>query len=81
MLFIILGVVATIFGLILFVPLGGIVTMIFIVLMAIYFVFILCFFSVANNIYNTALYVYAQTGNIPLGYDDSIAHSFEKKKE
>lgn len=80
-LFIILGVAATIFGLILFVPLGGIATMIFVVLMAIYFVFILCFFSVANNIYNTALYVYAQTGNIPLGYDDSIAHSFEKKKE
>lgn len=38
-------------------------------------------FGIANQIYNTALYVYAETGEIPQGFNQEVlAHAFEKEK-
>lgn len=46
------------------------------------FVFLLLlFFSVANNIFNTALYVYAETGIVPEAYSEFVMkNAFKKKK-
>jgi len=38
----------------------------------IYFIAIIAVFSLANTIFNTALYVYADTGEIPAGYNREI---------
>jgi hypothetical protein len=81
-LFILLGIIATILGIILLSTLGTIVLLVFIVIMVIYFMAIISFFSVANNVYNTALYVYGNTGTVPLGFDQNIVqNSFSEKKE
>lgn len=47
----------------------------------IYIIGVITFFSVANSVFNTALYVYATTGKAPKGYkEDVLKHAFEKKK-
>ncbi len=39
---------------------------------AVYFVGLICIFNVANTIFNVALYVYADTGSVPAGYDEDV---------
>lgn len=82
--FIILGIL---FAIGLFVALSAIglgLTGILITLLlaVIYFVAIIVFFSVANTIFNTALFVYAETGKIPMGYNEEVLKgAFGKKEE
>jgi hypothetical protein len=53
---------------------------IFLIAGILYLVGIITFFSIANSVFNTALYVYATTGKAPKGYsDDILKHAFEKK--
>jgi hypothetical protein len=53
-----------------------------IIIFAIYLVAVLTFFSVANTIFNTALFVYADTGRVPKAYDaEIIEHAFAKKEK
>lgn len=48
----------------------------------IYLIAIITFFSVANAVFNTALYVYATTGKAPKEYkEDVLKNAFEKKKD
>lgn len=78
--FIVLGVIVTI---VLFFVLGmlgpgGIVAAI--VIAVLYFLVVILVFGVATTIFNTALYVYADTGNIPSGYSQEImSNAFRKK--
>jgi hypothetical protein len=48
---------------------------------ALYVLGVIIFFSVANAIFNTALFVYADTGKVPEGFDKEVlANTFGKKK-
>jgi len=59
-----------------------VVPYIFLILGILYLVAIVTFFTIANSIFNTALYVYATTGKAPKEYkDDILKHAFEQKKE
>jgi len=54
---------------------------IFAILGILYVIAIITFFSVANSVFNTALYVYATTGKAPKGYgEDVLKNAFERKK-
>ncbi len=50
-------------------PVGIIIT---VMLAVLYFLGVILVFSVANTVFNTALYVYADTGRIPEGYSKEI---------
>jgi len=52
-----------------------------IIIFSIYIVAVLMFFNVANTIFNTALFVYADTGRVPKVYDAEIITDAFKKKE
>lgn len=52
-----------------------------IIIFSIYIIAVLMFFSVANTIFNTALFVYADTGRVPKAYDTEIVQEAFKKKE
>lgn len=55
---------------------------IFIVLAIIYFLAVMLFFSVANQVFNTALYYYAEKGKIPKGFNSEvIKNAYTKKGE
>lgn len=84
-----LGLVQTIFiiiGIIVFVLLGIALSAVFtygllvaLFLGLIYVVLIILVFNIANTVYNTALYVYAQTGEIPDGFNSEVlANAFTK---
>jgi len=46
-----------------------------------YIVALISFFSIANDVFNTALYVYASTGKIPEGYNpEQISSAFKPEK-
>ena len=81
LLLIVLGVVLTILGVFLVASLG-ISAILFVIGLGILFVLgVIIVFGVANNIYNTALYVYAETGKIPEGFNKEVlAHAFEENK-
>ena len=49
---------------------GGLLTVL--ALAVLYFVAVIVFFSLANAIFNTALYSYAQTGKVPQGYPQNV---------
>ena len=52
-----------------------------VLLIIIYFITVGIVFSIANSIFNTALYVYADTGKIPKGYSkDVMANAFKSRK-
>ena len=52
-----------------------------IIIFVLYLVAISIFFSIAGTIFNTALYVYADTGKIPKGYSKELmASAFRSKK-
>jgi len=46
-----------------------------IVVGVIYFVLLALFYSALNKVYNTALFVYADSGNIPGEYDSKVVKS------
>jgi len=47
----------------------------------VYFLLLSLIFNVANSVYNTALFVYADTGSIPEGYNKELmSNAFKKKK-
>lgn len=52
-----------------------------IVIAILYIIIVMLVFSVANTVFNTALYVYADTGKIPEGYSQEIMLSTFKKKK
>lgn len=68
----------------LFLMLGGLgiyVILVLALLAIIYFLGLILVFNVANTVYNTALFVYADSGKIPSGFNkDVIEHSFEKRE-
>jgi len=79
--FIILWFLLTLILIIVGIPLGGIALVIVISLSAISFIFIIIFFNLINSIFNTALYVYADTGKIPSGYSKNVmSNAFARKK-
>ncbi|MBW2978106.1 hypothetical protein KY331_04640 [Candidatus Woesearchaeota archaeon] len=80
-LFFILGVIIIIPLFILLSALGGIGILIGIIFVIVYFIGLFLIFGVANTIFNTALYVYADQGKIPQGYDqDILSNAFRVKK-
>jgi hypothetical protein len=80
--FMILGVIVFVMLFILTASLGSTFLIILALLAIIYFVMVFLIFGVANSVYNTALYVYANEGKIPTGFtDETIRHAFESKKE
>ena len=47
----------------------------------VYFLILSLVFNVANSVYNTALFVYADTGKIPTGYNQNLmSNAFKTKK-
>ena len=52
-----------------------------VVVVFIYFLILTLVFNVANSVYNTALFVYADTGSIPQGYNKKLmSNAFKQKK-
>lgn len=73
---VIVGVMLTV--LLSFIGLGIVGILIGISLTVIYLVLVTLLFNVANQVYNTALFVYAKTGNVPAGFDDqSLRNAFQ----
>jgi hypothetical protein len=79
--FIILGIILAVVLVIITLPLGGIVLGIVIVLLVLYFLAVILVFSIANSIFNTALYVFAESGQVPGGYNQEVlGNAFKGKK-
>ena len=80
-LLIILGVVITILLLFLVAPLGIGAILTVLGFGILFIVGVIIVFGIANQIYNTALYVYAETGKIPDGFNKEVlSRAFEKHK-
>jgi len=61
--------------------LGIIGIIITVIVVVVYFMILILIFNVANSVYNTALFVYADTGSIPEGYNQELmSNAFKKKK-
>lgn len=70
------------FGLLTFLMINtGFAVLIPIILAGIYFVLLFLVFSVANQIFNTALYVYANTGNVPSGFNSEVLNNAVQLKK
>jgi hypothetical protein len=79
--FFMVGLFLLIFGIVLANVLQQIVLIyIFLAIYVFYVMFIALFFGILNSIFNTALYVYADTGEVPLGYNlDVLENAFKSK--
>jgi hypothetical protein len=51
-----------------------------VVVVFVYFLLLFLIFNVANSVYNTALFVYADTGSIPEGFNQELMSKAYKKK-
>jgi len=52
-----------------------------VIVVVVYFMILILIFNVANSVYNTALFVYADTGSIPTGYNKNLmSNAFKQKK-
>ncbi len=51
-----------------------------VVIAAVYFLLLILIFNVANSVYNTALFVYADTGSIPEGFNKELMSKAYKQK-
>jgi hypothetical protein len=80
-LFFILGIIATFILLFVLAGLGPIGIIITVVIALLYFLGVILVFNVANTIFNTALYVYADTGKIPEGYSQETMQNAFRPKE
>ena len=67
---------------ILIIPLMGFIGIIItIAVVVVYLIALSLVFNVANSVYNTALFVYADTGKIPEGYNrELMSNAFRQKK-
>ncbi len=72
MIFFVLGVIIGIMLLFTSAVFGPIAIIMSVLLVVVYFVAVGVFFALANNIYSTALYVYAEKGKIPKGFTDEV---------
>lgn len=80
-LFIILGIIIAIPIILFGALLGPIGITIAIIALIIYFLGVILVFTVANSVFNTALFVYADTGKIPLGFNEEVMkHTFKSTK-
>lgn len=70
--FFFIGIIGTIILFYVLAGLGPIGIIIAIAIAVLYFLGLILVFNVANTIFNTALYVYADTGKIPEGYSQEI---------
>lgn len=80
-LFFLLGIIVTFILFFVLAGLGPIGIIITIVTAVLYFLGVILVFNVANTIFNTALYVYADTGKIPEGYSQEIMQNAFKPGE
>lgn len=80
-LFFLLGIIATFILLFVLAGLGSIGIIITVVIALLYFLGVILVFNVANTIFNTALYVYADTGKIPEGYSKETMQNAFRPKE
>ncbi len=71
-LFFLLGIIVTVTLLFVLAGVGPIGIIITIAIAGLYFLGVILVFNVANTIFNTALYVYADSGKIPEGYNKEI---------
>lgn len=55
--------------------------LVIILIAVLYFIIVMLVFSVANTVFNTALYVYADTGKIPEGYSQEILSIAFKRRD
>ena len=71
LLFIVFGIIfAVVFGIL---ALAAPVFLALVILIAVmYFLAVIIIFSVADSVFNTALYAYAATGQVPKGYSKEI---------
>ena len=74
-LFFLLGIIVTFILFSILAGLGSIGVIITIIISVLYFLGVILVFNVANTIFNTALYVYADTGKIPEGYSQEIVQN------
>ncbi len=80
MVFIIIGAIITIPLVIFSFSFGGYGWVVVLGIAILYFVVVSLVFAVANQIFNVALYVYADTGQIPTGYTQEImSNAFSRK--
>lgn len=78
--FFILGIIVFVGLFALVSSLGGYAILAIFILALIYFVMLFLIFGVANSVYNTALFVYADKGIIPNGFtDDVMQNAFSRK--
>mgnify|MGYP007030112131 CR=1 FL=1 len=70
--FVVIGIIVGIGLFVLALSLGGYALMAVIAVIVLYFLCVVLFFGLANVIFNTALYVYAETGQVPEGYDKDV---------
>ena len=75
------GIVSGVILVIVSMSFGIIAVGIAILLSVIYILGVIIMFSVATTVFNTALYVYADTGKIPAGFDKEILSNAFQKKE
>ena len=80
--FILIGVIMTIVLAVVGAVVSPVLMWIFIIAGCLYLLAVVLVFSIANNVFNTALYVYANTGKAPKGYrHDILAETFKKNKD
>lgn len=60
---------------------GGALGIAMLIIVFLYCIMVGFTFNIANQIYNTALYVYANTGKVPTGYNPEIIKNAFKKKQ
>lgn len=72
MAFIIAGILAGIALVFLSIALGPVALAVVIVLLVLYFLAVILIFAVANTVFNTALFVYADKGKIPRGFSADV---------
>lgn len=80
-LFFLLGIIVTFILFFALAGLGPVGIIITIVIAVLYFLGVILVFNVANTIFNTALYVYADTGKIPEGFSQEIMQNAFKPGE
>ncbi len=80
MLFLLLGVGLMVGLMVLLAPIGGPAVLVAIILSMVYFLAVIVVFNVANTVFNTALYAYAQDKAPPTGFDeDTLRSAFRTK--
>jgi polyferredoxin len=76
-----LGIIASFILLFVLAGLGPVGIIITVVIVVSYFLGVILVFNVANTIFYTALYVYADTGKIPEGYSEETMQNAFRPKE